>query len=185
MIDWITSFYRDDSLRAQVIEAFRPLFFSYAAQVVENPTDDFINALISRFVDRYLDSSRAQLQEVIGKAIDEGGDPLAALEDRFQEWVEKRPTKVRNNEIVRTNGATRLQAMQQQGVTKKIWRTTGKNCPYCRSLNGTVIGVEEPFFRPDDEFQPEGAERALTFNSDKRHPPIHNGCDCYIDAVTE
>ena len=185
MIDWLTAFYRDDALRAQVIEAFRPLFLSYAAAVVDNPSDEFIDSVIIRFVDRYLDSSRAQLQDVINHAVETGADPLAALEQRFGEWVEKRPTKVRNNEIVRTGNAARLQDMRDRGVLKKVWVASGENCPYCSSLDGTVLGVEEVFFNPNDEFQPEGAERALRFNSDKAHPPIHNGCDCSIAEYTE
>lgn len=185
MIDWLTAFYRSDDLRAQLVESFRPVFFAYASAVVDNPSPEFIASLIERFVERYLDSSRAQLQEVVNRTIDEGGDPLAALEQRFSEWVEKRPIKVRQNEIVRTANATRLQDMRDRQVLKKVWVTSGKNCPYCTSLDGKVIGVEEVFFNADDEIQPPGAERALRFNSDKAHPPIHHGCDCSIAEYTE
>lgn len=181
MIDWLDEFYGSPEITQLLEDSYVPLFTAYAATVVEKPDKAFVAALASSFVASYIGSSRAQLQEVLKDA----ADPKAALEQRFAEWAEKRPGKVSKNETVRTANAVRLQEMQAQGVTRKVWRTVGKNCPYCRSLNGRTIAVEQPFFDPKDEFQPPGAERALRFNSDKHHPPIHNGCDCYIDAVTE
>lgn len=186
MIDWLTAFYRDDALRAQLIEAFRPVFLSYAGAVVDNPSPAFVDALVIRFVERYLDSSRAQLQEVINKTLDAGGDPLAALEQRFGEWVEKRPGKVRQNEIVRSANALRMQDMADRGVTRKVWVTNGsEDCVYCKALNGRVVGVEEKFFESSTTFLPEGVTEPLRFNNDHKHPPIHNGCDCSIAEYTE
>lgn len=181
MIDWLTRFYADENLKITLIESFRPLFTTYAATIAPNPDIAFVDALTSRFVERYLDSSRAQLQEVLKDA----EDPMAALSERFKEWTEKRPAKVRSNEIVRTANAMRMQDMQSSGVVKKVWRASGENCPYCKALNGKVIGVEEKFFESSSTFLPEGATEPLRFNSDKRHPPIHNGCDCSIEGVTE
>ncbi len=186
MIDWLTRFYTDDDLKAQLIESFRPLFLSYASTVVDNPSHAFVDALILRFVERYLDSSRAQLQEVIIQTIDEGGDPLLALEERFGEWAEKRPGKVRQNEIVRSANALRMQEMADRGITKKVWVTNGsEDCPYCKALDGKVIGVEEKFFESSTTFLPEGVTEPLRFNNDHKHPPIHNGCDCSIAEFTE
>lgn len=181
MKEWLDEFYGSAATRQALEESFAPIFTAYAASVVESPDKSFLAALLASFVDSYLGSSRAQLQEVLTDA----GDPKAALKERIGEWIEKRPAKVSKNETVRTANALHLQEMQAQGVTRKVWRTVGKNCPYCKTLDGKTIAVEQPFFDPKDEFQPPGAERALKFNSDKHHPPIHNGCDCYIEAVTE
>lgn len=181
MIDWLDEFYSSPETRALLEESYAPLFTAYAAAVVEKPDDVFVASLLATFISSYLGSSRAQLQEVVKDA----ADPNVALMERLDEWVEKRPGKVSKNETVRTANAVRLQEMKDRGVIRKIWRTVGKNCVYCTSLNGKTIGVEEVFFDPKDSFKPLGAERALRFNSDKHHPPIHNGCDCYIEAVTE
>ena len=186
MIDWLTEFYTDEDLQAQLTEAVRPLFLAYAASVVDNPSESFVSALIARFVERYLDSSRAQLQEVIEGTIAEGGDPLVALEERFTEWAEKRPGKVRKNEIVRSANALRMQDMADRGITKKVWVASGsEDCPYCKALDGRVVGVEEKFFESSSTFLPEGVTEPLRFNNDHKHPPIHNGCDCSIAEFTE
>jgi hypothetical protein len=179
--EWLDEFYGSPEMRGALEDAYAPVFTAYAATLIENPDKGFVASLIAAFVNSYLGSSRAQLQGVL----EEATDPKAALKERIGEWIEKRPGKVSKNETVRTANAVHLQEMRDQGVTRKVWRTVGKNCPYCKSLNGRTIAVEEPFFDPTDEFQPPGAERALRFNSDKHHPPIHNGCDCFIEAVTE
>lgn len=182
MIDWLTRFYRDGDLKLQLVESVRPVFLMYARTIVANPDIAFVDALTNRFIERYLDSSRAQLQEVIRDA----EDPLAALEERFTEWVAKRPAKVRSNEIVRTGNAMRMQSMKDRGVTKKVWVASGGDtCPFCSALDGEVVGVEEKFFESSDTFLPEGATGPLRFNNDHMHPPIHNGCDCSIAEYTE
>lgn len=182
MIDWLTRFYRDADLKLQLIESFRPVFTAYAATITPNPEIAFVDALTTRFVERYLDSSRAQLQEVLKDA----EDPMAALSERFSEWVEKRPAKIRSNEIIRTANAMRMQDMQAKGITKKVWVASGSDtCPYCMALDGTVVGVEEKFFESSSTFLPEGVTEPLRFNNDHKHPPIHNGCNCSIAEYTE
>lgn len=181
MIDWLDEFYTSPETRQLLEESYAPLFLAYAATIVEKPDEVFVASLVDTFISSYLGSSRAQLQEVIRDA----ADPNKALVERLSEWAEKRPGKVSKNETVRAANAVRLQEMRDQGVTRKVWRTVGKNCPYCKSLNGKVIGVEEKFFEHSDTFLPEGTTKPLRFNNDHRHPPIHQGCDCYVEAVTE
>lgn len=186
MIDWLTRFYRDEDLKLQLIESFRPIFTAYAQTVMASPNEAFVTALANRFVERYLDSSRAQLQEVIRAAVDEGAEPLEALSGRFSEWLDKRPSKIRSNEIIRTSNALRMEDMRQRGVVKKVWNSSGgDNCPYCAALDGVVVGVEEKFFESSSTFLPEGVTEPLRFNNDHKHPPIHNGCVCSIAEYSE
>ena len=66
-----------------------------------------------------------------------------------------------------------------------VWVNNGDSCPYCKALDGMTISIEEVFIEQDDEFQPDGADRPLSRRTDIRHPPLHGGCDCGIQAVIE
>jgi len=59
----------------------------------------------------------------------------------------------------------------------------GDSCPYCRHLDGRVIGITEYFLQAGEEIQPDGAERPLRVSSNKGHPPYHGGCDCMAMAA--
>jgi hypothetical protein len=181
--EWLEQFYTDPEFRAALLAAYGPIFSQFAADIAAadggavNPA--FVQALTDTYVDGHLDSSRAQLQTLLDEP-----DPAIALEQRLDEWVEKRPAKVAAEQTVRGANAMAMDEMRLAGVQQKVWRTTGaEDCPYCSSLEGKTIGVEDKFFEHSDTFLPDGATRPLRFNNDHRHPPIHQGCDCYIEAA--
>lgn len=183
MIQWLDEFYGSDDLRSSLLQALGPLFAAYALDVwrsdggVGDPPQAFVTALAASYTDHHLDSSRAQLQEVLKDA---GPDALTALRERFTEWAEKRPAKVAANETVRTANAISLERMRSEGVVTKRWASSGGSCPYCTKLDGTEVEIERAFFTPDDTYQPEGAETPLTFTTHIGHPPVHQGCDCSV-----
>lgn len=182
MIQWLDEFYGDPDLRSNLMEAFLPAFSGYVSEAVGGPVAaEFIQSLAEAYVQHHLDSSRIQLQEVLQDA----DDPRKALVDRFAEWEEKRPTKVARNELVRAANAAQVQSMRERGVTRKVWVSSGGSCPYCTGLDGRTVSIEESFFTPDDEYNPDGAESPLTFASNIGHPPVHQGCDCSIEEFAE
>ena len=63
---------------------------------------------------------------------------------------------------------------------KLLWNTVGKNCPYCDELNGKIIEKGQYFVKSNSEMNPKGAEQPLAIYSSKRHPPLHDGCDCFL-----
>jgi hypothetical protein len=174
VIEWLDEFYGSDDLRNSLETSFLPLFTSYAITLTSKPDNAFVAGLVASFVDRYLGSSRAQLQEIA-----KGDDPLTGLAARFDEWREKRPSKIAVNETVRVANALAVEEMRSAGVTRKVWQSSGGSCPYCTSLNGKVLEIEQHFFDPGDELNPEGAE-PMTFTSAIGHPPVHQGCDCSV-----
>lgn len=181
MIEWLDQFYNDPDLRASMTREYLPLFSEYIDQATPGTSQpEFVESLVESYVDRYLGSSRAQLQEVIkGSA-----DPLTDLAARFDEWQEKRPEKVSKNELVRSANAAHVEQLRMKGVTKKKWVTVGSDtCPFCKSLNGTVISVDTNFFDKGDSLNPEGAEAPMHFESSLGHPPIHQGCNCTVESA--
>lgn len=184
MIEWLDAFYRSAETRGALLGALGPLFTRYARDVwaaeggTGEPPAEFVAGLVGAYVDHHLDSSRIQLQEVLGDAV----DPLAAIEGRTGEWLDKRPAKMALNETIRAANAIALERIRSSGAERKVWRSSGGSCPYCSSLDGRTVAVEESFFTPDDSFQPEGAEAPLTFTNSIGHPPVHQGCDCSVVA---
>ena len=182
MIQWLEDFYGSDDLRSSLLQAIAPLFAAYALDVwradggIGEPPQAFVAALAASYTDHHLDSSRAQLQEVLK----DSPDGLAALRERFTEWADKRPAKVAANETVRTANALALERMRSEGVVTKVWAASGGSCPYCTGLNGTAVEIERDFFTPDDSYHPEGADTPLTFTTTIGHPPCHAGCDCSV-----
>ena len=62
------------------------------------------------------------------------------------------------------------------------WGGRGETCPYCRALDGRVVGIRDAFLNPG-EFLPEGAAAALLVTRKVGHPPAHRGCDCLVVAA--
>lgn len=67
------------------------------------------------------------------------------------------------------------------GVLYLRWRASGaETCPYCRELDGRVVGVQEYFVPLGGEVAPAG-EAPLRPHRNTRHPPLHAGCDCAVE----
>jgi len=146
-----------------------------------------VAAQFERFRDSYTDtlatrhvgSSRGQIKELINE---HRADPEAlakALNQRLDEWQEKRAGKIVMQESVRSENAFAHAIFKEAGVGKVVSVAYGDNCPYCDSLNGTVVGIDEAFLQ-NGEYQPDGADAPLIVASKKSHPPYHPGCDCGI-----
>lgn len=182
MNEWLEQFYNDPDLRATMRRQFLPIFSSYVSEATGGPVAaSFVQALAESYVDRHLGSSRAQLQELVK----DSPDPLTDLATRFDEWEAKRPEKVAKNELVRSANAASVEQMRSSGVEKMIWRASGGACPFCLELDGVVISVNGTFFEKGDELNPEGVTAPIHFESTIGHPPVHQGCTCFVEAVVE
>ena len=140
------------------------------------------------YTKRYVSSSKGQLKKIV-----ENTDPenvAAAISQRADEWIEKRAGKAALNETVRISNFTALQVWKESGVRKKVWVTVGKNCAFCDSLDGKVVGIESSFL--DDlndkglmyitkEGKPTSENTGKVFaRGPTLHCPLHQGCDCSI-----
>jgi hypothetical protein len=82
------------------------------------------------------------------------------------------------------------------GIIKKRWRTVGDTCPYCKSMDGRVVSIQDAFLNKGSYLYPKPEEGFLRPAGDiaaaegegmliKRrisHPPAHDGCDCITVA---
>jgi hypothetical protein len=147
--------------------------------------DKFLSDYVDGFTTRYLSRSSGQIVGLI-KESEEKEDSEThedLINTRLDEWGETRAGKIQMEEVARGRSAFAKAAYVASGVTLLRWVANGKSCPYCSSLDGQVVGVEESFISKGEEFQPEGAEVPLAPSSNIGHAPAHAGCDC--DIVSE
>jgi HK97 family phage portal protein len=187
---WLEEFYREH--QAFVLEQVRPVAETYAGGVAREagdeieegePAEDVLSRWVEAYVAAFAARLAAQQQDRVRQAL-AAEDPAAALEDELSTWRETRADDVAAEEVVRLGNAVAVFVYGFFGVAYLRWVSSGKEtCPYCRALNGKVVGIRESFLGAGDEFQPEGAARPLLVSRRVGHPPAHKGCDCLIVAA--
>ncbi|NLB56077.1 MAG: phage portal protein [Lentisphaerae bacterium] len=145
----------------------------------------FTKKYVEAFSYRHTGSSKGQIIALIRKAEDENEDLVELIEERLDEWEEKRPGKVAMRETIQQASAVAVAVYKMSGVQRLKWVNTGsKSCPWCESMNGKIVGIEEHFVEPGEEWSPEGAEgEHMKIRGPIQHPPLHAGCQCMIIAV--
>ena len=174
-------------IRKQVSPIFRTFADSVKTEVARElgsdgdltPEDEeFITSVVDVFVKRYIGKSRADLRKAKDRAVSEGEEIAVEIVAQLEHWEEGRAATVAGNEAARGGNAFAKTFMIAAGVTYLRWVSVGKSCPFCDSLDGVVVGVEQKFALPNDVLQAEGDKMGV--NSVIGHPPIHRGCDCQI-----
>jgi hypothetical protein len=170
-----------------VNQAYGELVADEAAAEVEAEND---RASVERFTQsynggygaRHVGISQSRLEESLKKAQAEGADLVEAVDEELESWPEVRAKVIADEEAVRFNNAMAKMVYGAAGRQYLKSVAFGKNCPYCDSLNGKVIGINEFFIAAGESFKPEGAEVPLTSTTDLGHAPYHGGCDCMVVA---
>ena len=193
-LTWLQQFY--DDYRAFIGEAYLPVLASLAEQVQANAAeqigaeagmtatmDAFVQDYVRVAADRYTRSSFGQLRQILDLAALEDEDPIEALETRFDEWEERRPSKLAMTHTVRCVNAITKETWRQGGIRRLTWAAYGENCPYCEALDGRTVAMEESFLRQDEEFRPNEDTAPLRPHRNIGHAPAHMGCDCQIEPA--
>lgn len=186
-LDWLAQFYQNH--KAYMTRAWSPAFGSLAAETVNAVREELGQAnaqLPEAFLPRYTEShvelhaeaACGQLQHVA----ESSEDQIAAIEERLLEWSERRPDKIARWETVQITNAVAVETYKASGIQRIRWVIFDEHCPYCRYLNGKVIGIDSAFLESGVPFQPEGAEKPLRPSVKVRHAPAHDGCDCQVVA---
>ena len=187
---WLNDFYREfpkeiDKLATPVISSYATDLLPIAQEEAASEIDigpeyeDFQSRYREKLTQRHTISSREQLKSVLRKAQEAKAGELEAIEQRLDEWEEKRPDKIIIRETIQAENAFTHSAFALSGIQKIRSMAYDTSCPYCSNLDGKVIGIQQYFLTKGD-FQVEGVEKPLTVSNDCRHPPYHGSCDCGI-----
>ena len=143
-------------------------------------SEEFLTAYIASHVNYQANSNLGQIKKILR----ESESPADGISVRLKEWEEKRPHKIALRETVQFSNAQARESYRSAGVRKLQWVANGsESCPYCNSLDGRIVGIDEVFLSGGTHFHPEGAEEALPINTNIYHPPAHEGCTCQITAA--
>jgi len=188
---FLKEFYKElpGYIRKQMTPTYRTFAESVKGEVAQElggdgefSVDDesFVGVCYRFFIGRYIGKSRKDLTTAITKAVDSGIEEAVEIEKELTHWEDKRADFTAHDEVVRSGNAFAKTFMIAAGVTLLRWVSVGESCPYCDTLDGKVVGVDQQFALPNDVIEANGG--ALGVSSSIGHPPIHRGCDCQIVA---
>lgn len=191
--DWLTEFYQE--FNAVWVENFLPLLISYAEQVsgltaaeldIDDPgvTDDlraFVDDYLANFGNAEAASSRRQIEALLEQA---ASDEEAAdlIEERLKGWEDTQPAQTGLRQAFEALNALAIATYVVAGVSYLRWAASGESCPFCRSLNGKVIGINEHFVEAGAELDG-GEAGTMAVSGNVRSGNLHQGCDCVVVAA--
>ena len=187
---WLEEFYRDfpefiaRQMRAPVKSLADVISLLAGEEVNSDPdvakVDEFVGEYIAGFNARYTGSSKGQLLQIIRAESDPNADIEAAINERLQQWDERRAGKVAMNEPHQLANAVTKLVWAAAGIRYLVWRTGGRdNCPYCQELNGKRVGIDQMFAGRGERIDANGAK--FIVSRPTSHPPLHLGCQCNIE----
>lgn len=143
--------------------------------------DQFVQNYIDAMVSRWISSHRGQIRQ-LARTDGTTQDVEAEILKRLDEWDEKQAEKLTGRESVQAEGAASRFAWAAVGVSFLIWRASGDNCPICDEIDGQIVGINKSFLDAGDRISAKGASALMAENS-VNNPPIHAGCDCFIEPA--
>lgn len=129
-----------------------------------------------------------QLRASLGQGVDddESSDQMRArIELVFGAALTYRADRITTTETTRAQGWADVEAWKQAGnVTGKQWNTAADErvCPFCRSLDGTIISLDSNFLSLGDVLNVDGQSLSINYE-DVGSPPEHANCRCTLDPV--
>lgn len=152
-------------------------------EVVMTPElEEFLRDYVTIYRNRHIGQSIAEIREALQEAGEEYGGQVESFKRLFEEKWDKRPESEGQEEGIRATNAVALFAYTLHGVPKVRWVATGKSCPYCRALDGKVVGTNTAFVKMGEEFKPDGVDVPMVTSRNTKHPPLHRSCDCLLVA---
>ena len=189
---WMDGFY--DKFPEKLEKNFTPLVQSYGAAisdvasreaggsgVLQSELDDFVKGYVEVSAKRHVGSSRGQIKKIIREVSPD--EIEAVLNERLDEWDERRAEKIASREPVEASDAFAKMAWIAAGVTRYMWVAQGsKPCPYCEELNGMIVGMDQSFVSEGGSVSPDGQE-PMEVRGAKMHAPLHGGCVCSVEPA--
>lgn len=176
---WLAEFWVEH--REWIVKTLLPLYRSYGATAalaaVREIQGDASLADVDLFIEDYVggvaDDLIGRSQYKVHEALKEE-DGLGALEAAVALWVVEWPESLAMRETVGAANAVSREVYRKGGVQELIWRTTwgDKSCAYCDGLDGVRVGIEGKFDVP-----------GLPPFRNVAFPPVHDGCECTVEAV--
>lgn len=187
-VDWLRDYYRE--LGPYMIRSLLPVLRSLVVAIGDQCADELerealgLTEALQAWVDGYADNyarewgndSAAELQAAAEEALGAEGDARQAVEERLSHWESTKADVQANAEAVNAASAMAIAVYEGYRVERIRWRINPDACEICRPLEGKVVGIREFFAQVGDVLG------GATIKRRRRHPPLHDGCICHIEA---
>lgn len=180
----------EDNFRAALMSYARQAMLAAGAELGKKSkglTDElrqFVQDYLAALGNGWAASSRTQLEIVLDEALASDADPLAAIDERLTRWEETKPAKAADRQAFEGLNAFVIASYGAYQIRKIGWVASGSSCPFCRQLNGKVIGIEEYFVGEGAELHG-GETGPMKVSRNVRSGHLHGGCDCVVRAIQE
>ena len=181
----VVSFYKD--FPKEIQSEIKPVLRSLADAVAEEAGSeiDFKDYDIDSFFEDYMETmagtyagySRGQILALLKEATEENEEPVKLIEERLEEWEEKRAGKVAEEQAVKVEGAVAREVFAAGGITSLVWVTNSDPCPICQEMGGKTVAIDHNFLDSDETIHAKGGFSA---SGPKAHAPLHESCQCTI-----
>jgi len=163
-----------------------PIFVAFGEAITEDAKADighdgeidlsrWFQVYTQTHVDYRISSALGQIWSALA-----GDTPGAGLLGLMDKWVDLRPDKTARWQGTQIPNATARETYKASGVKTLKWMSTGESCPFCKSLDGVIVGIDEPFAAAGGEIGDGSLADKLAVDRNTFHPPLHSGCDCQI-----
>lgn len=181
----------ETEVEGRLIEAWLPVLTALADDIAvvaaEEAAFDEETDLAAWLLAYVTSHSRYQIGSALGQltsAVEGAADAAAAavaVRALLAVWVKDRPKRTARWQSVQLSAAAAREIWKAAGVRRLRWKTHGRNCTACSDLDGTVVGIDEPFIAAGTEAD-NGDDAPHKVGRNTYHPPIHPGCDCDIEV---
>jgi HK97 family phage portal protein len=152
--------------------------------------DQRVNNFISARMNRFMGDTSTDLTALLTETITEGirdGDNIDKMRKRVQavfETTRARAERIARTETSAASNQAAIEAYRQSPVVSaKEFYAQPDACPFCASMNGKVIGIDENYFNVGQSLTlPDGSKMNFNYD-DVSAPPLHPNCECALLPV--
>lgn len=193
---WLDAFYEEflPQFERDMTPAMLAVAEQAAAQVVDElggddmPVGDAARAFVAEFLRvlgiEHINVSKNRLLIAAQDATDNGEDPVAAVETELGNWEDARAGNDADLTAFEALNALIIFGYGERKIRRLMWLSAGTSCAFCQSLSGQTISIESFFVGEGAEIDM-GTAGTMKVSRNKRHGPLHRGCDCVVQAVIE
>jgi HK97 family phage portal protein len=142
---------------------------------------------VAKMATSYQSTVLAQIEKAVNEGLDSGAslaDISKGVEEVYGGADEYGAERVAKTEAFRTTNAALKETWKQSGVVKTVrWYNATNPCPFCQSMNGKIISVDDNFFDSGESLTVGDGDDSQTMSldyGDVGAPPLHPNCMCFI-----
>lgn len=159
---------------------------SYTKSYFEN-NNAYVRDQVNKFGDSLLNTDRDKLTNIISEGVTAGNHPnmiARSIREDMPRFTGNQSKTIARTEALRTANHSAIEAWKDTGVVvQKEWLCDSNPCDYCAPLNGTKVGLEEPFLEEGHDWLGDAKTAMKLDYGDVEGGNLHPNCECTIVPI--